>query len=134
MIFTNDKKLDKYARDYHDHGHELNPNFPRGEDTVKIVGFNYRMTEMQAIVGKEQLKKLNRIIKENKKRYKKLENKIKNTVILREEPKKGEQIYDTLILFMKNKKKRNKIVNFLKKEGFGTKNLPDAIKWHCASF
>ena len=67
MIFTNDKKLDKYARDYHDHGHELNPNFPRGEDTVKIVGFNYRMTEMQAIVGKEQLKKLNRIIKENKK-------------------------------------------------------------------
>ena len=35
------------------------------------------MTEMQAIVGKEQLKKLNRIIKENKKRYKKLENKIK---------------------------------------------------------
>ena len=25
--FTNDKKLDKYARDYHDHGHELNPNF-----------------------------------------------------------------------------------------------------------
>ena len=63
--------------------------FPRGEDTVKIVGFNYRMTEMQAIVGKEQLKKLNRIIKENKKRYKKLENKIKNTVILREEPKKG---------------------------------------------
>ena len=53
---------------------------------------------------------------------------------MREEPKKGEQIYDTLILFMKNKKKRNKIVNFLKKEGFGTKNLPDAIKWHCASF
>ena len=49
----------------------------KGEDTVKIVGFNYRMTEMQAIVGKEQLKKLNRIIKENKKRYKKLENKIK---------------------------------------------------------
>ena len=38
---------------------------------------------------------------------------------MREEP--SEQIYDTLILFMKNKKKRNKIVNFLKKEGFGTK-------------
>ena len=25
-------------------------------------------------------------------------------------------------------------VQHLKKQGFGTKNLPDAIEWHCASF
>lgn len=134
MIFTNDKKYEKYARDYHDHGHELNPKYPRGQDTVKIVGFNYRMTEMQAIVGKAQLKKLNKIITENKKRYKVLENKIKNCIELRKEPEKGQQIYDTLIIFIKNKKKRNQIVDLLKLTSFGTKNLPDAIKWHCASF
>ena len=38
--------------EYHDHGHENNPLFPRGRDTKKISGFNYRMTEMQAAVGK----------------------------------------------------------------------------------
>ena len=134
MIFTNDKSIDKYSREYHDHGHQLNPNFPRGEDTVKIIGFNYRITEMQAVVGKAQLKKLDKIIIENSKRYKILENKIKQFTQLRKIPKNGQQIFDTLIIFMNNKSLRKKIVNLLKKDGFGTKNLPDAIKWHCAAF
>ena len=34
---------------------------------------------------------------------------------------------------MNNKSLRKKIVNLLKKDGF-YKNLPDAIKWHCAAF
>ena len=29
---------------------------------------------------------------------------------------------------------RNKIVNHLKSKGFGTKNLPDAIEWHCSAY
>lgn len=134
MILTNNKKIDKYSREYHDHGHELNPKYPRGMDTVKIVGFNYRMTEMQGIVGKEQLKKLNQIIIENKKRYKSLENNLKKNIELREVPKDTKQIYDTLILTVKNKKKRKEIVKLLNSKKFGTKNLPDAIKWHCAYF
>ena len=35
---------------------------------------------------------------------------------------------------MKNKNKKNQIIKLLNKEGFGTKNLPDAIKWHCAFY
>ena len=62
MILTNNKKIDKYSREYHDHGHENNPRFPRGKDTKKIYGFNYRMTEMQGALGKVQLDKLNWII------------------------------------------------------------------------
>ena len=38
-------------------------------DTRKIFGFNFRITEMQGVVGKAQLKKLDKIIYENKKRY-----------------------------------------------------------------
>ena len=48
-------------------GHELNPKFPRGMDTVKIFGFNYRMTEMQGAVGIAQIKKIRHILNENKK-------------------------------------------------------------------
>jgi 8-amino-3,8-dideoxy-alpha-D-manno-octulosonate transaminase len=134
MLLTNNKKIDKYAREYHDHGHELNPKYPRGMDTVKVVGFNYRMTEMQAIVGKEQLKKLDKIVSENEKRYKALEKNLKNLFQLRDQPKNSKQIYDTLIITVKNKRIRKKIVSILNKEKFGTKNLPDAIKWHCAYF
>ena len=59
LILTNDKKIIKYCREYHDHGHENNPKLPRGRDTKNIFGFNYRMTEMQGAIGKVQLKRVN---------------------------------------------------------------------------
>ena len=134
MILTNDKKIEKYAREYHDHGHENNPNLPRGKDTKTIYGFNYRMTEIQGALGEVQLKKLNQIIKNNKSRYNALTKFIKDKFSLRIIPKGSEIIYDTLIFFEEDNNLRNKIVRYLKKEGFGTKNLPDAIEWHCTSF
>ena len=134
MIITNDYKIDKYCREYHDHGHENNPKLPRGKDTRKIYGFNYRMTELQGAIGKVQLNKLNFIIKENKKRYNALLKGLNNKFLLRKIPKGSNIIYDTLILIVKNKNLRNKIVNHLKSKGFGTKNLPDAIEWHCSAY
>ena len=136
MILTKNKSIDKFSREYHDHGHELNPKYPRGLDTKTITGFNYRMTEMQAAVGKIQLKKLDTVIRESKKRYLAIYKKIfKNKELeFREIPKNSEQIYDTLIFFVKNKTLRGKIIQVLNKNGIGTKNLPDAINWHCASW
>ena len=67
MLLTNNYETDQYARQYHDHGHENNISLPRGRDNRTRVGFNYRMTEMQAAVGKVQLSKLNRMLYENKK-------------------------------------------------------------------
>ena len=135
MIFTDDKKVFKYCMEYHDHGHENNPRYPRGMDTKSITGFNYRMTELQAAIGKVQLKKLDSIIKDNKKRYNVLYNQLKNTILkFRKIPLNTQPIYDTLIFSCGNKAKKRKIINLLNKRGFGTKNLPDAIKWHCAYF
>ena len=134
MVTTNNQKIDKYAREYHDHGHENNPNFPRGKDTKTIYGFNYRMTELQGAIGKIQLDKLDFIIKNNKLRYEALLNSMGKNFNLRKIPKNSETIFDTLIFFEENENLRNKIVQHLKKQGFGTKNLPDAIEWHCASF
>ncbi len=132
-ILTNKKELDKFCREYHDHGHQNNKKFPRGMDTVKIQGFNYRITEMQASVGKIQLKKLNFILNENKRKYKILEDQLKYIVKLRSIPNKSKPIYDTFIFSIKDKTKKNRIIKYLKKN-IGTKNLPDAIKWHCSYF
>ena len=134
LILTNNKKFFKFCKEYHDHGHENNKKFPRGRDTKKIYGFNYRMTEIQAAIGNEQLKKLNFIISENKKRFEILEKEIKKKFSLRELPNNSTPNYDTFIFFVKNIKKRKKILNILNNRKFGTKNLPDAIKWHCSYY
>ena len=134
MVITNKKSLDKYSREYHDHGHENNPNLPRGRDTRTIYGFNYRMTEMQGVIGKVQLSKLDTIIAENKKRYLAFEDNFSNLLEKRHIPSGSSPIYDTFIFFVDSHNLKDKIVKHLNAEGFGTKNLPDATEWHCSAF
>lgn len=134
MVISNNKKIMKYCREYHDHGHENNPKLPRGRDTKSIYGFNYRMTELQAAVGKVQLNKLKFILKENKKRYKMLDNTLSRKIIRRKITLNADLIYDTFIMNVNKKFIRNKIIDILKSMNFGTKNLPDALEWHCSFF
>ena len=85
-ILSKNKRLDKKVREHHDHGHKNIKGLPRGLDRVDSPGFNYRMSELNAVVGKVQLKKLNRIMRENKKRYFALESSLNeiNSISLRE--------------------------------------------------
>ena len=134
LVITNDPSIDKYAREYHDHGHENNPSLPRGRDSRTIFGFNYRMTEMQAAVGKVQLDKLNYIIQENTQRMNALTANVPEKIKTRSIPKKSSPINDTFIFFVENKKEKQEYISTLTELGFGTKNLPDAMEWHCAAF
>ena len=134
LVLTNNRKFHKICKEYHDHGHENNPKVSRGNDTKTIYGFNYRMTEIQATIGKEQIKKLNFILQDNKKKYLKLEKTLKNFYEIRDIPSFSHPAYDCFIFKVSKKEQRKKIVTLLNKMGFGTKNLPDAIKWHCSYF
>ena len=133
-LLTKNKKLFKFCKEYHDHGHELNPKYPRGMDTVKIFGFNYRMTEMQGAVGLAQIKKLKKILRENKTRYDVLYKNLKDNYKIRTLFKGTTPSYDTMMFKVKNNNLRSKIISFLKKKKIGTKNVPDAIKWHFAHY
>ena len=133
-LLTRNKKLFKFCKEYHDHGHELNPKYTRGMDTVKIFGFNYRMTEMQGAVGLAQIKKLKKILDENKKRYNVLYKNLKKNYKIRTQFKGTTPSYDTMMFEVKNSHLRSKIIKFLKKKKVGTKNVPDAIKWHFAHY
>ena len=53
---------------------------------------------------------------------------------IREIPIQCEPTYDSFIFFEEDKKIRDKIIDKLLKVGIGTKNLPDAIKWHCSNY
>lgn len=134
MVVTNNEEVYKLSKEYHDHGHESNPNFPRNLDTRRIFGFNYRMNELQAAVGIEQLKKLDYIRSMNKKHHKAIMEGLKGTQGLefRHIPEKCEDLCDTIIFFLPNSDVTKKFVAKLGENNMGTKNVPDALDWHFA--
>ena len=134
MVLTNNVQIAKFATEYHDHGHENNPEFPRGSDTCSIPGFNYRMTEMQGAVAKVQLTKLDKMLEANRTRYSALVEEMGPSFNFREIPAKSGTIHDCLIFFEEDQSLRSRYITILNENGFGTKNLPDAINWHCAAF
>ena len=134
VLVTDNKEIYLKAREYSDHGHECNPNVPRGEDTRRYWGFNYKMMELQGALGLAQLKKLDYILerqRENKKKIKEGIKDIKN-IEFRELPDREGDAGDTLIFFVETREKASKFAKLLSEGGLGTKNLPDAINWHFA--
>ena len=134
MVLTNNKKYAEFVSQYSDHGHENNPNLPRGQDNRVMPGFNYRLTEIQAAIGKVQLSKLEFMLLENKKRYEVLRKSISTFYKIREELPFHKGSYDTFIFNVIDPLLREKIISFIKESNFGTKNLPDAMEWHCSYF
>ena len=67
MVVTSSKELYDRADWYHDHGHDHNPTVTRAMEGRFILGFNYRMNELQGALGLAQLRKLDTIIAEQRK-------------------------------------------------------------------
>jgi 8-amino-3,8-dideoxy-alpha-D-manno-octulosonate transaminase len=70
MVITNSLDLYHRAEWYHDHGHDHNPKVSRALEGRTILGFNYRMNELQGALGLAQLRKLDYLIGEQKKNKK----------------------------------------------------------------
>ncbi|MDI9570576.1 MAG: DegT/DnrJ/EryC1/StrS family aminotransferase [Pseudomonadota bacterium] len=62
MIVTDREDLYKRADWYHDHGHDHNPKIHRAQEDHPLLGFNYRMNELQGALGLAQFRKLPEII------------------------------------------------------------------------
>ena len=70
MVITNNRDLYHRSEWYHDHGHDHNPKVGRALEGRTILGFNYRMNELQGALGLAQLRKLDYLIGEQKKNKK----------------------------------------------------------------
>jgi 8-amino-3,8-dideoxy-alpha-D-manno-octulosonate transaminase len=134
LVVTNDKEIYLKAREYSDHGHEQNSAVPRGEDTRRYWGFNYKATELHGAIGIAQLEKLDLILAKQKANKKCIKEGIKGVsgIEFREVPNLDGDASDTLIFFVESKEKASIFAKKLKARGIGTKNLPDAINWHFA--
>lgn len=128
MVITNDKNLAKKIRIKKAFG--INKNFgerkiPGIYDAVEL-GFNYRMNEIEAAIGVEQLKKIPAFLKKRKENFKillkllKKFNKVKILTCLINKNLKSSHYCLSLVLDPSIAKYRNNIVEKLKKMGIGS--------------
>lgn len=132
MVVTSKHELFVKSRGYHDHGHEYSTTVARGAEGAIGDGFNYRMTELQGAIGIVQLGKLDMILssqRTNKAKLKKLLTDGGFPFRYRRILDEGE-LGDALIFTLKDRAQTNAFLAGMAREGLGTKNVPDAIRWH----
>ena len=134
MLVFRDPEVYERAAAWHDHGHENNPSVPRWEDTRSSSGFNYRMTELQGAVGLAQLRKLKRIVNQQR------ENKFAVWAAIcdlpgieaRVVPENSYETADALVFLVKDNETARRCRHELIQVGLTTKILPEAYTWHFA--
>jgi 8-amino-3,8-dideoxy-alpha-D-manno-octulosonate transaminase len=134
VVATDDEEVYKLAHEYHDHGHEHDPSLPRGRDTRRIFGFNYRMTEIQAAIGMAQLAKLDSLVAANRANHARLEAALDGIhgLVLRRVPDRCRPLCDTLMFELPDAATAGAFAARMHERGLATKNVPDAIDWHFA--
>jgi len=117
MCLTNDEELANKMRIFRDHG--MNPNKKYWHD---VIGFNYRMTNLQAAIGVAQLEKIDYLVDRKRKiatTYSELLQDIPNVVLAPEMPwaKNVYWLYSILV----EKSLRDKIIKHLEEHGIETR-------------
>lgn len=118
VLLTDSNKILKSCNYYKHDGRK-----ERGEDTIKLPGYNFRFTELQAAVGMAQTKKLNYFIKKKKDIYKKYKNNLKIIDKLKvfDYSKFCNPVPHRIVIF--TKKKSNSLRKYLNKFGIGVRTL-----------
>lgn len=127
MLITNNKKIYNLVKSKKAFGVDKTYNqrdFP-GKYDVKDLGLNYRMSEVHAAIGVEQMKKLNNFLAQRKKNFKFMIDELKTLreifILKNSDQLKTSSNYCLSIIFKKkNLNKRTKIIKFLNKNGIGT--------------
>ncbi|WP_271766779.1 DegT/DnrJ/EryC1/StrS family aminotransferase [Aquimarina algiphila] len=100
-IITNSEIFADRAHKYQDHGHDHVGN-DRGAETHPFLGYNYRLSELNAAVGIAQLRKLDHTLEIQKKNYTILREALSSVpeVTYRRVPETGVESYAFLNIFL----------------------------------
>ncbi|MCF8272621.1 MAG: DegT/DnrJ/EryC1/StrS family aminotransferase [Flavobacteriaceae bacterium] len=100
-IITNNSKYAQYADHYSDHGHDHLGN-DRGAEMHPFLGYNFRISELNAAVGLAQVKRLQEFISIQKKHYTILRDALSQIpeIIFRTVPEGGEENYSFLNFYL----------------------------------
>lgn len=100
-VVTDNAKYAKHADHYQDHGHD-HIGKDRGAEGHPFLGYNYRISELNAAVGVAQLRKLDRILEIQKKNYTQLKTTLASfdDIGFRRIPEGGEGNYSFIDFFL----------------------------------
>jgi dTDP-4-amino-4,6-dideoxygalactose transaminase len=115
MTVTNDKELKNKIDMLRDHGRDYSTE--EGKFKSTILGFNFRMSEISAAIGIEQLKHLDGWIKKRREIAKTYDNLITDKVVKPFENKNRKHVYHVYAI---RSKKRDELRKFLSKNDIET--------------
>jgi len=133
MVTTGNKEIADRVRMLRSHGESLSDEFRHKSDEVvypdfELLGFNYRMTDIQAAIGVEQMKKLPYMLEERRRiahRYNDLLSDLeKEEYLLLPSQRDGFfHSYQSYVIFLKDKVRigRDRLSNELQKRGIATR-------------
>ncbi|KPA10875.1 glutamine--scyllo-inositol aminotransferase [Candidatus Magnetomorum sp. HK-1] len=125
-VITNDEKVYTTAQAFADHGHD-HLGADRGQDKHPILGYNFRISELNAAVGVAQLRKLDQILdkqRQSKQIYKKILSTC-SAVSFREIPDAEGDSATFLSILLPDENKTRQALKL-----FNESNVPGAIYWY----
>ncbi len=115
---TNNKELYEKMSMLRDHGMTSKKRYWH-----EFIGYNYRMTNLQAALGVAQLERINYFIERKHEIGKIYRNKLKNKVTLHPEGGDYNGTYWLYSILLKNEKERDSLMDFLYKNGVDTRRF-----------
>ncbi len=117
-IITNNGTYAKHADQFSDHGHD-HVGSDRGAETHPFLGYNFRISELNAAVGVAQLQKLDAILSKQKKYYGIIREALSQVqgITFRRVPEEGEENYSFVNFFMPDESLARKAAKALKEVG-----------------
>lgn len=117
-VLTNNPEFAKHADQFSDHGHDHVGN-DRGAESHPVLGYNFRISELNAAVGLAQVRRLKDFIAIQKKNYTILREALSeiDEVTFRTVPEGGEESYAFLNFFLPNLDTARKVIASFKEKG-----------------
>jgi perosamine synthetase len=98
-----------------------------GVDYHEAMGFNFKFTDLQAVIGIEQLKKIEQRVQKKKEMYRQYRESLKNIAEIELIETDLEQTAPWFVDILVPLEKRDDLVEFLKEKGIGTRPFYPAI-------
>ena len=117
-VITNNSDFYENAHKYSDHGHDHLGN-DRGAEEHPFLGYNFRISELNAAVGLAQVARLDEFIGIQKRNYSVLRNALSQIpeITFRSVPEGGEENYSFLNFFLPTEELTRKVHGNLSKNG-----------------
>jgi 8-amino-3,8-dideoxy-alpha-D-manno-octulosonate transaminase len=125
-VITNNEKYKLNADHYSDHGHDHFGN-DRGAETHPFLGYNHRISELNAAVGLAQIQRLDEFLSIQRKNYTILREALETIpeVTFRRVPEGGEESYAFLNFFMPDEHTAKKV-----HQAFGNGGVDTCFYWY----